>query len=130
MCALVVRIVNCETSGPQTDGGRRGAEGITSAPAGIQKGHPDDPIAARARFVVGLLPRSGWPRSRPGTEDTPGWPGPGAEASCTGRSALAKHDPASGSTAHPRLAVLCLDQLLSGLRGTVLFTRRGAFFSS
>src|SRR2546430_1544124 len=45
-----------------------------------------------ARFGAGRLLRSGWPHWRREIEDTPG-PTTGAEASCTGRSALAKHAP-------------------------------------
>src|SRR6185369_14909361 len=71
-----------------------GTEGVTFGQPRNQKGRAGDPIAAHAQFVAGPLPRSGWLGSRPGTEDTPGWPGPGAKASCTGRCALAKHGPA------------------------------------
>src|SRR5450432_3363863 len=69
------------------------AGGITSALPRNQKAHVGDPIVARARFVAGLLPRSGWLGLRPGTADTLGSLGPGAVASCTGRCALAKHGP-------------------------------------
>src|SRR6266516_4096289 len=68
--------------------------GLTSGRAKIQNQHAGDPIAAHAQFVAEQLPRSGWPHWRREIEDTPGSRAPGAEASYTDRSALAKHGPA------------------------------------